>query len=87
MDNKEMVKKAGTVIVNKSVISTAGLITILLIILKLTDNIEIGWLWCFAAYWLPLAIIFGIMLIIMVGALLIGVSIALYDEYDSRKRR
>jgi uncharacterized integral membrane protein len=88
MDQKEIAKKAGTaagnVIVNKSVISTAGLITILLIILKATDNIDISWLWCFAAYWLPIAIVLGFMGLIVIGAALIGIGILILDEYDKR---
>ena len=36
------------------------LITALLCILKLTGVISISWWWCFCLFWLPFAIIFGI---------------------------
>ena len=36
------------------------LITALLCILKLTGVINISWWWCFCLFWLPFAIVFGI---------------------------
>lgn len=36
------------------------LITALLCILKLTGVISISWWWCFCLFWLPFAIVFGI---------------------------
>jgi len=36
------------------------LITALLCILKLTGVISISWWWCFCLFWLPFAILFGI---------------------------
>lgn len=36
------------------------LITALLCILKLTGVISISWWWCFCLFWLPFAIMFGI---------------------------
>lgn len=84
MDNKKVVGGAKQVIVNKSVVSTAGLITILLVILKITNNIDISWLWCFAAYWLPIFLIFGFMGLFMVGSFIVGVIIVLWDEYDKK---
>jgi uncharacterized integral membrane protein len=86
MDNKKVVKQVKNVVVNKSVISTAGLITILLVILKVTDNIDISWIWVFAPYWLPMAIVIGFMGIIIVGALLIGIGIAIYEALCDSKR-
>lgn len=36
------------------------LITALLCVLKLTGVISISWWWCFCLFWLPFAIVFGI---------------------------
>lgn len=87
MDNKKVISGAKQIIVNKSFVSTAGLITILLVILKVTDNIDISWLWCFAAYWLPYAIIFGFIGLIVIGAGLLGIGIVAYDEWDTHRVR
>lgn len=84
MNNKKVVEKAKTVVVNKSVVSTAGLITILLVILKVTDNIDISWVWCFAAYWLPICLIFGFIGLFMLGALIVSIIVVLWDEYDRK---
>mgnify|MGYP002629105511 CR=1 FL=1 len=78
-------KKVQNVVVNKSVISTAGLITLLLMILKLTNNIEISWLWVFAPYWLPIAIVFGFIGLFMLGALIVGVIMISWEEYENHK--
>jgi len=83
-------KKVQQVIVNKSVISSAAFIVLLLIILKVTNNIEISWLWVFAPYWLPFAIIFGFIGIYLIGALLVGLfilSLDSYEDYKDKKRR
>jgi hypothetical protein len=90
MNQKEITKKVGTtagnIIINKSVVSTAGLITILLVILKVTDNIDIGWFWCFAAYWIPIVIVLGFMGLIIIGGLILSLIIVAWDAYDTRKR-
>jgi len=90
-------KKVQQVIVNKSVISSAAFMVLLLIILKVTNNIEISWLWVLAPYWLPFAIIFGFIGIIfgfigiyLIGALLVGLfilSLDSYENYKDKKRR
>jgi hypothetical protein len=87
MDNKEVVDKAKTIIVNRSIINTAGLITILLIILKVTNNIDISWLWVFAVYWLPITILLGFIGIILIGILIMGIGIFIWEEIDSRRSR
>lgn len=45
-----------------------GLLTILLIGLKLTDHIGLSWLWVFAPLWIPLAVA---LVIFIVGAVLV----------------
>ena len=87
MDQKEIANKAKTVVVNRSTISTAGLVVMLLLVLKLTDNIDISWWWVFAPYWLPFALLFGFIAIFMIGAAIVGIIIVLWEEYENRKYR
>ena len=44
------------------------LVTVLLCILKLTGIINISWWWCFCLFWLPFAILFGVLGLITVIA-------------------
>jgi len=85
MDKKEIANKAKTVVVNRSTISTAGLVVMLLLVLKLTDNIDISWWWVFAPYWLPFALLIGFIAIFIVGAFIISVIFLLLEEYENRK--
>lgn len=82
MDRRRM----QNVVINKSTISTAGLLTILLMILKLTHNIDISWFWVFAPYWLPIAIVIGIMLFIVIGGLLLAGIMVAWDAWDDSQR-
>lgn len=41
-------------------------ITALLCILKITGVITISWWWCFCLFWLPFAIVFGVLGLILV---------------------
>ena len=85
MNQKDIVKKASTVVISKSTISTAGLVTLLLVVLKITDNIDIGWLWVFAPYWLPFALVLGFIILFMLGAFIIAGIILAVEAWDSRK--
>jgi len=42
-----------------------GLLTLLFIGLKLTDNIDWSWLWVLSPIWLPIAVVVGIFVIVM----------------------
>jgi len=86
MNNKEIANKAKTIIVNRSAISTAGLVVMLLLVLKLTDNIDISWWWVFAPYWLPFALLIGFIILFMIGAVILAMIVVLWEEWDSRKR-
>jgi ABC-type polysaccharide/polyol phosphate export permease len=85
MENKKVIDGVKNIVINKRSANMAGLITILLIVLKVTNNIEISWFWVFAPYWLPICIIFGFIGILMGGALFVAVIAALYEEWDNRR--
>ncbi len=85
MDKKEIANKAKTVVVNKSTVSTAGLVVLLLLVLKLTNNIDISWWWVFAPYWLPFALLIGFIALFMIGAAILAIIVVLWEEYESRK--
>jgi len=74
------------VIINKNGISMVGLLTVLLIILKLTGNITISWWWVFAPIWIPWAIVLGLMAIILIGGLSICAIILIIELYESREK-
>jgi len=52
-------------------IGFCGLLAILFIALKLTDNIDWSWLWVLSPIWIPFALAF---LIIIVSAIAIGIN-------------
>ena len=41
------------------------LITVLLCVFKITNVINIGWIWCFCLFWLPVLIVTGIIFIFL----------------------
>jgi len=55
-------------------LSFGGLLTIVFITLKLTDNIDWSWWWVLSPLWIPTAIVLAIFLVIGIG-FLIGVII------------
>jgi len=62
--------------INISLGGPAMMLTIILIILRITNVIQISWWWIFSPLWLPLAIAIGIvvilMLIIIIGKAVMG---------------
>lgn len=50
--------------------SATVLITALLCILKVTGYLNISWLWCFCLLWLPFALVFGVIGLILVCAII-----------------
>lgn len=44
-------------------ISFTGLLTIIFIVLKLTDNIDWSWWWVLSPIWLPIAIVLGLAIV------------------------
>lgn len=48
---------------NSGEIGFAGLLTIVFIILKLTDNIDWSWWWVLSPLWVPLAVVLVVFLI------------------------
>lgn len=48
------------------------ILTLILVILKLTGVLDIGWIWVFGLLWMPIAIFTAfILLILIIGTLLI----------------
>lgn len=52
-------------------IGFVGLLTILFVGLKLTHYINWSWWWVLSPLWLPMAVVLGIILIFLIGALLV----------------
>ncbi|MFA0822915.1 MAG: hypothetical protein ACC612_08485 [Methanomethylovorans sp.] len=49
----------------KENVGFTGLLTIVLVILKVMEHLEISWLWVFAPLWLPVAVVLSLILIIV----------------------
>lgn len=59
-------------------LSLSAVLFIVFLVLKLTNNINWSWLWVTSPLWIPLALglaIVGIVFLIIIGALIFGVSI------------
>jgi hypothetical protein len=56
------------VIVRNGGIGFGGMLTLMLIFLKITGYANISWLWVFAPLWLPVVVVFGLMGIVFVFA-------------------
>jgi hypothetical protein len=50
--------------------------TLILAILKLANVIEIDWLWVFSPIWIPLALAFGLLVILFI----VGLIWAIFDR-------
>ena len=50
--------------------------TLILAILKLANVIEIDWLWVFSPIWIPLALTFGLLIILFI----VGLIWAIFDR-------
>ena len=48
-------------------IGFCGLLTVALIVLKLTGYIDWSWLWILAPLWMPIAIVIVILIIVFIG--------------------
>lgn len=53
-------------------VSISGLLGIAFIVLKLTGTIHWSWLWVLAPFWIPFAIVLGIIVVIAIGAGLVA---------------
>lgn len=53
-------------------IGFTGLLTVVFIVLKLTDNIDWSWWWVLAPTWIPLAAVVGFLIIALFIALIIA---------------
>ena len=68
-------------------ISFCGVLAILFIGLKLTDNIDWSWLWVLSPLWVPPAIIFTILVLVGVVAVAALAVAATADQLKKRKKR
>lgn len=57
-------------VVKKTSVSIFGLLGILFIALKLTDQIDWSWLWVLSPFWLPTALVFGFGFIVVVASII-----------------
>lgn len=62
------------VVVRNGGIGFGGTLTIVLLILKVTGYINIGWLWVFAPIWIPFLIAMGIIGLIFVAAMVAALT-------------
>ena len=46
------------------------MLTILLVILKLTENIDCSWIWVFSPLWIPIVILLAILLFCLLMAMI-----------------
>lgn len=60
-----------------------GLLTIVFIVLKLTDNIDWSWWWVISPIWIPAAFVLGV----LAAAGLIAVAVAVIDKRPPRTKR
>ncbi len=81
------VKDVPKIIVNKNGISMIGLLTVILIVLKLTKNIDISWWWVFAPMWIPWIIILGIIAAILLGVFVVFIIVFLLEKYEDHKTK
>jgi hypothetical protein len=56
------------------------LATIMLLILKITKVIDIGWIWVFSPLWIPALITIGILIIFGIIVLFIAIIAAITDH-------
>ena len=53
----------------RHVANTLAIAAVTLIVLKLASVIELSWAWVLAPIWMPMAVCFGILVAVFVGAL------------------
>lgn len=70
--NKFEKQKCKQVVVNENGINVLGLLSVGLVLLKVTDNIDWSWVWVLAPFWIPL----GIALLVGIGLLIAIVMIS-----------
>jgi hypothetical protein len=64
-----------------------GLLTIVFITLKLCSVIEWSWWWVVSPMWIPLAIIFGLFVIVAIGGGILYLVASVIDKIQRKKRR
>jgi len=57
-----------------SSIGFSGMLTVLFIGLKLTDNIEWSWWWVLSPVWISILIVLLVLVVILIVAVLVGLS-------------
>jgi len=91
MNRRQFVTKTKNVVVNNRTLPFFSMLTLILITLKLTGTITIGWGWIVACFFAPLiillsflGIIFGGFLIFIIGG---GICIAIMHAYEQIKKK
>lgn len=65
-------------------IGLGGALFLVLLVLKLTDNIDLSWWWVTAPLWIPYAIALAV---VVIGAVIMGVLWLFESEQDRRNRK
>lgn len=63
------------------------IITLILCILKIFNIITISWVWCTILIWLPLALIFIMILSIITAIILYIIHCIIYDKFRNQNKR
>jgi hypothetical protein len=63
--------------IKESGISTASLLGIVFIVLKLTHYIDWSWLWVLSPFWIPVSIFLGVMLVYLLIILIILIKFSI----------
>lgn len=74
-----MKNKKETIVVQRSS-PFLGLLTIMFIFLKLTNVIDWSWLWVLSPLWIPLAIIFGILIFALIMMFIITMGSLIFKR-------
>lgn len=69
------------VVVTSGGIGVFGLLGVILVTLKVLNLIELSWFWVIAPFWMPLAIVLGVIVIVVVALFVFGLIIGLLQRY------
>lgn len=76
---------------NSGGIGFLGLLAVLFIGLKLTEYIDWSWWWVLSPLWIPFAIMFGfigiVMLFVIIGLFLVGICLLVAFVFETVKDR
>jgi hypothetical protein len=70
---------------NNGGIGFCGLLTILLIALKLTGHIDWSWWWVWSPVWFPIVFLLGAIAIVVVGVALFNIATEKVSQWRGQK--